>query len=292
MDGAARAQDRASTVHGLWKATLEQVHTKRCHLQYLYRRSPSKEKSTIFTSNKKAHTGFGPVLRRHQPEREAVWPLGSRELGCTLSLGGRGIRWQRWAGGQPPEQGEGGTWWEGPWGAAPQNGDRTPASRAGMWHCLDKPLGQAGWPTERAAFKPRRNSASTRGLSTAERGFHKQQRHALSSKDCGLTRTEELQVLRLLQGVENRLSPGCYTSQTNLCPPEKQEESFLPRSVTWHGQHHEKQESVWMGWILELRLRRGRAQITMNWLTRNSHLRRTHANTFHRKKANSLESRM
>jgi len=107
MDGAARAQDRASTVRGLWKATLEQVRTKRCHLQYLYRRSPSKEKSTIFTSNKKAHTGFGPVLRRHRPEREAVWPLGSRESVRTLSLGGRGIRWQGWAGGSRPSRAKG-----------------------------------------------------------------------------------------------------------------------------------------------------------------------------------------
>lgn len=33
--------------------------------------------------------------------------------------------------------------------------------------------------------------------------------------------------------------------------------------------------------------------IVINWLTRNSHLRRIHANTFHRMKAgNSLDSKM
>ena len=150
--------------------------------------------------------------------------LGEQGVGTHAVTGRKGHQVAGVGGGQPPKQGEGGTWWEGPWGAAPQNGDRMPASRAGVWHCLDKPLGQAGWPTERAAFKPRHHSASMRGLSTAEQGFHEQQRHALSSKACGLTRTEELQVLRLLQGVENRPSPGCYTSQTNLYPPEKQEE--------------------------------------------------------------------
>lgn len=33
-------------------------------------------------------------MRRHQPEREAVWPLGSRESGRTPSLGGRGVTWR------------------------------------------------------------------------------------------------------------------------------------------------------------------------------------------------------
>lgn len=120
----ARARDCCGRFSELCKAILKQLCTKRCHLHYyLYIISPSKEKSTILLKINKAHTGFGPILKWRQPEREAAWPLGSGETTEHVSSrGGRGVT----SASSHRDGADEETWREGPQRAAlrGQSGDR------------------------------------------------------------------------------------------------------------------------------------------------------------------------
>ena len=209
-----------------------------------------------------------------------------------LSLGGRGIRWQGWAGGSRPSRAKGEPGGKG-LGEQPH--------KTGTGCLLQERACGTVWTSlwDRQAGQQKEQHSNRATTLRACEACQLQSKASTSSKDMlfpprpvGWQGQKSYRYCAFCKGWKTgHLLDATLPRRT--CTPQKSKRSFLPRSVTWHGQHHEKQELVWMGWILELRLRRGRARtITMNWLTRNSHLRRTHANTFHRKKANSLESRM
>lgn len=76
-------------------------------------------------------------------------------------------------------------------------------------------------------------------------------------------------------------------------PPGKQQQRSLPRCVTEQGLPREKHESVYVGWIPELRLgREGRRVSSVTGSQGIVILGEHMLVTFHRMRGNSLESRM
>lgn len=150
-----RAQDCWSWFSKLCKAILKQLHTKRCHLHYyLYIISRSKEKSTILLKIKTLTQAL-VLLKRHQPEWEAVGPWAAgRWWKCLLSLARGEAKWP----GKPQEWGNKGSKWRGLQEQPGQPGDGAACSersKVGVRHCQDKSLGLGHWQTKGAVSDPR-----------------------------------------------------------------------------------------------------------------------------------------
>lgn len=155
-------------------------------------------------------------------------------------------------------------------------GTEMPASRGqkgGAWRCQDKSPGQGCWPREDDRNQTERMLCLLRDRS--KRPLLQEPR----AKEDGNVKTPcSFHKGRKSDGFLDATLPG-HTH----APRESKSRFSCPGCVTLGMEHTMKSDSLpgWAGFLnygLE-----GRAQsITINWLTRNSHHRRTHANTFHR----------